>query len=216
MYISGVPLNGATSLVGEDGTTGSDIIQARRDAVVRMLPHVGMNPDIVFLVTNSPTHDRAWSNGTTDDDDRGGIAAKYDGKTITHRFYHKIPGMVAIHIDAESMTAAHEFGHAFSSYTNGFVTDLYRDGDVQFNRKVGRPIPNKFAGYRGKAYQSDKTRNALGGYPDNWKSYHSELVNSAQPALMDDYPNAIDPMLALHDKMTKAYIMDRIAAKVSR
>jgi hypothetical protein len=213
MYVWGVPPNGATSLVG---TVGGDIIKPRRDAVVRMLANVGMNPDIVFIVTNSRTHDRAWSFGTTDDDTRGGIAARYDGRKITHRFYHKIPGMVAIHVDAEEMTAAHEFGHAFSSYTNGFICDLYVDGDVQFNRKVGRPLPNKFAAYQGKTYRSDKMRAALGGYPPNWRSYHSELANLTRAALMDNFFEAAKPMLSLHDKITKAYIMDRIAAKVSR
>ena len=33
---------------------------------------------------------------------------------------------------------------------------------------------------------------------------------------MDDYHNTTEPMSCLHDKLTKAYIMDKIAAKVSR
>jgi hypothetical protein len=213
MYVWGLPPNRATSLVG---TVGGDIIKPRRDAVIRMLADIGMNPDIVFIVTNSRTHDRSWSIGTTDDDTRGGIKARYDGRKITHRFYHKFPGMVAIHVDADEMTAAHEFGHAFSSYTNGFICDLYVDGDVQFNRKVGRPLPNKFADYKGKTYRSDRMRAALGGYPPHWRSYHSELADSVRAALMDNFFWATKPMLSLHDKITKAYIMDRIAAKVSR
>jgi hypothetical protein len=118
------------------------------------------------------------------------------------------------------MTPAHEFSHAFSSYSNGFVTDLYRDSDlfchgtIVLNRKDGRPIPDDFAEYHGVTYLSDKTRNGL-GYGD-MTSYHSELVDPNQPALMDDYRSAVPSMTALHDKMTKAYIMDRIAAKVSR
>jgi hypothetical protein len=33
---------------------------------------------------------------------------------------------------------------------------------------------------------------------------------------MDDYHNTSLPKRCLHDKITKAYILDRIAAKVSR
>jgi len=169
-------------------------------------------------VSKSRTCTRSSALGTTDDDARGGISVKYDGGTITHRFYHKIPGMVAIHKNTADMTAAHEFSHAFSSYSNGFITDLYRDSDlychgtIVFNRKIGRPIPDNFAIYNNINYLSDKTRDSL-GYGD-LKSYNSELVDATVPALMDDYWGA--PITARHDRMTKAYIMDKVAAKVSR
>lgn len=216
IYVWGLEPNGAPCLVGEDGTPGSTIIIPRRNAVVGMLAYIGLNPDIVFLVTKSRTHNRASAYGTTDDDARGGIPAAYDGRTITHRFYHTIPGMAAIHTRSTTMTAAHEFGHAFSSYTNGFATDLYVDGGVEFNRKVGRPIPVNFATYQPVTYLSDKTRDSL-GYAADWNSYHSELADPARPALMDNFWLASGgPMLSLHDKMTKAYILDRVAAKVSR
>ena len=118
------------------------------------------------------------------------------------------------------MTAAHEFGHSFSSYTNGHIADLYHDRHLQgfqFNRKDGRPIPNDFAVYQGTTYLSDQTRGwADGGYPATWTSYHPEPTNAAQPALMDQYHAATRPKKCLHDKITKAYILDRIVAKVSR
>lgn len=114
------------------------------------------------------------------------------------------------------MTPAHEFGHAFSSYTNGFVTDLYVDGDVQFNRKVGRPVPDAFANYNGANYASDKARDSL-GYPANWTSYHSELADPASPALMDNFWYAKGgPLNSRHDRLTRNYLVDRILAKVSR
>jgi hypothetical protein len=220
MYVSGAMPNDATALVEEylDKEHLRKFIKPRRCAVVQMLSRVGMNPDIVFIVSKSPTHKTAWGWGTTDDCTRGGIASTYDGGTITHRFYHKTPGMVGLHVGSDSMTAAHEFGHAFSSYTekNGFVSDLYRDHDERFfNTKLGRPIPDIFADYKGITYRSDKVRDSR-GYGD-FQQYHSELVDSARLALMDDFwRTAGGPMLSVHDKMTKAFIMDRIAAKVSR
>lgn len=220
IYVYGLVANAATSLVGEDGTPGSTIIGPRRSEVPVMLKYIGLDPDIVFLVTRSSTHDRASAYGTTDDDSRGGIQAHYDGRIIYHRYFHTIPGMAAIHAQTNeannAMTAAHEFGHAFSSYTNGFITDLYVDGTAEFNRKVGRPIPPNFATYNATVFRSDPTRDSL-GYPANWQSYHSELVDSTRPALMDNfwYANG-GPMNALHDRLTKAYILDRVTAKVSR
>jgi hypothetical protein len=214
MYVSGLAPSASTSLVAEDNIPFSRFVLPRRDTVVGMLASIGMNPDIVYLVTKSPLYDLAHSWGTTDDDSRGGIASTYDGAPITHRFYHKIPGMVALNVVNDQMAAAHEFGHAFSSYTNGFATDLYLDGDPKFNRKVGRPIPDFFAEYHGINYPCDKQRNSLGYDPDCPTTYHPELADPAQPALMDNYHEG--GMLSRHDKITKAYVLDRVAAKVSR
>lgn len=216
-YVWGLVPNGATALVGEDGTSGSTIISPRRNAVVRMLKYIGYDPDIVFIVTNSTTHTRASAYGTTDDDSRGGVSVTWDGRPLVHRYYHRIPGMAAIHVTSSAMTAAHEFGHAFSSYSNGFVTDLYVDGTNAFNRRNGRrPIPTRFCEYNGRIYNSDLTRDSL-GYPSNWTSYHPELTDPARPALMDNYwLSSGSPLLSRHDKLTKAYVLDRIAAKVAR
>jgi len=218
VYLWGLPINDASSFVGEN-IDGSRFLWPRRDAVKAMLAHLGLNPDIVFLVSNSSSVDNAHSLPTTDDDQRGGIAATYDGRTFYHRYYHNYPGRSAIHTTSSIMTAAHEFGHSFSSYSNGHIADLNNDRPLngfQFNRKNGRPIPNDFAVYQGKTYLSDKTRGALGGYQPTWTSYHPEPTNAAQPALMDDYHNTTRPKKCLHDKITKAYILDRIVAKVSR
>jgi hypothetical protein len=214
MYVSGLAPTSSTSLVGEDPHPLTPYVVPRRDAVVAMLAAIGMNADVVFLVTQSATHIYARSCGTNDDDSRGGIATTCDGAPITHRFYHKTPGMVALNVINDQMDAAHEFGHAFSSYTNGFVTDLYRDGGALFNRKVGRPIPDFFAEYNGVNYLSDKQRNSLGYDPNCPTTYHPELADPAFPALMDDYHEGV--MSSRHDKLTKSYILDRVAAKISR
>jgi len=227
MYIWGLPINGASSFVGEDIISGSDYLLPRRDAVTAMLAYLGLNPDIVFLVSNSPSVKYAHSLATTDDDTRGGIAVTYDGQPMYHRYYHIYPGMSAIHALSPAippaqtvMTAAHEFGHSFSSYSNGHIADLYHDRPLtgfQFNRKVGRPIPYDFAVYKtAPPYLSDQARGALGGYPATWTSYHPEPTNAAQPALMDNFPKASPLTKCVHDKITKAYILDRIAAKVLR
>jgi hypothetical protein len=216
LYIWGPSASDTTALLAEDEMPGSTILIPRRDAVVRMLSLLDQNSDVVFIVGNSPTHKRASAFATTDDNTRSGIAAVYDGRQITHRFYHTIPGMAAIHTTSSAHTAAHEFGHAFSSYSNGFISDLYVDGDTQFNRKVGRPIPRVFCTYQGVSHLADQTRDTL-GYPKEWQSFHSELGDQQRPALMDNYWLASGgPLLAVHDKLTKAYILDRVAAKVSR
>jgi hypothetical protein len=220
MYLWGLASSAATSFVGEFGDWNDGFLKPRRAAVVDMLARIGMSPDVVFIVSkiSEAEYNTASALGMTDDDQRGGIAATFDGRRIVHRFYHKIPGMVAIHPGSQDMTAAHEFSHAFSSYSNGYITDLYRDNDlychgtVVLNRKLGRPIPTEFAKYNGKSYRSDMTRNSI-GY-DCLRSYNPEPTDQAALALMDDYWES--PMKARHDKLTKQFVMDRIAAKVSR
>ena len=219
-FVSGAPVDSTTCLVLEDPTKGSAIIEPRRDEVVRMLRHLDTNPDIVFIITQSTTHDRASAYAATDDDMRGGRAFQYDGAPFFHRWFHLIPGMAAIHMTSSAMTAAHEFGHAFSSYTNGFIDDLYVDGtSTAFNRKYGvppAPAPQNFASYDGMAYNSDPVRNGL-GYPASWSSYHAELADPANPALMDNFWKASGGNLSSrHDKLTKQFILDRIDAKATR
>ena len=215
MYVWGLAPGNATALIGEEDFTGTDIVVPRRDVVPAMLRSLNVNPDIVFIVSNSPTHMRASAYGTTDNDARGGDPFTYDGQRLFHRYFHTIPGMAGMHTTSDALTAAHEFGHAFSSYTNGFVTDLYVDGSADFNRKTGRPIPNVFATYKGVAYASDKTRDGL-GYPEDWISYHPGLVDPSQPALMDNYYFSDGYVTSKHDRITKRYTLDRIEAKVFR
>ncbi len=181
IYVWGLVANGATALVGEETISGTGIIIPRRAAVPRMLQYIGLDPDIVFVVTKSPTNMRASAFPASDDLARGGVTSTYDGQPFVHRYFHSIPGMAAIHATGStSLTGAHEFGHAFSAYPNAFITDLYVDGPPAFNRKSGRPIPGSFAEYNGTQYASDKLRDGL-SYPSGWTSYHGELADPNNP-----------------------------------
>lgn len=213
MYVSGLGPSNATSLAAE--TDFADIVEPRRAFVPAMLQTLGVDPDVVFVVSNSATHRRASAWGATDDDARGGIPFTCDGRLFCHRYYHRVPGMVALHTTSNAMTAAHEFGHAFSSYTNGFVTDLYVCGGAAFNRKAGRPIPPHFAHYRGTTYRTDRTGQS-GAHPPHALSYHSELIDPGQPALMDNFFFSSAGVGSRHDAITKRYLLDRIEAKALR
>ena len=121
-----------------------------------------------------------------------------------------------MHVTARSLTPAHEFGHAASSYDSGFITDLYvRNFVVQFNVRLGRPIPGNFATYNGTQFVSDPLRDGL-GYPAAWTSFHPELLAASFPALMDDYTTQSNPLVCRHDAITVAYLRDRLVAKIGR
>jgi hypothetical protein len=215
MYVWGLAPNSASALIGEEDFTGTGILVPRRNVVPAMLRHLGVNPDIVFIVSNSTINTRTSAYGTTDDDTRAGDPFVCDGRHMVHRYFHAIPGMAAIHTTSTALTAVHEFGHAFSSYTNGFVSDLYVDGDPEFNRKTGRPVPNTFAAYKGVVYAADKVRVGP-GYPQDWISYHPGLIDPARPAVMDNFWYSENGITSRHDRLTKRYILDRIEAKVYR
>lgn len=215
MYLWDLAPGNATALIGEEVDSGTGILVARRDVVPAFLRSLNVNPDIVFIISNSPTNRRASAYGTTDNDTRGGDPFTYDGRRLYHRYFHTIPGMAAMHTTSDALTAAHEFGHAFSSYTNGFITDLYVDGNTELNRKNGRPIPGVFATYKAVAYASDQTRDGLGD-PETSSSYHPGLADPAQPALMDNFYYSDGAVASKHDRITKRYTLDRIEAKVFR
>jgi hypothetical protein len=214
LYDDLVSLALPNALVAQDGS--SDILVPRRAVFSPFLATYSMNADVVYAVSASATHTRASAWFTTDDDTQPGVPFTLDGNQLVHRFYNTIPGTVAIHVTANSLTALHEFGHAISSYSNGKVLDLYVDSPAALNNKVGRPIPAGFCSYQGTTFSADPLRNGL-GYPPAWQSYHCELVDPACPAVMDNYwLSAKGPVACLHDAVTKAFIRDRVAAKVSR
>src|SRR5262245_58121392 len=53
IYVWGLPVESATSLVGEFGGPLTGFHKPRRDATVKMLANIGMNPDVVFIVTKT-------------------------------------------------------------------------------------------------------------------------------------------------------------------
>lgn len=205
----------ANSLVANDNVRGSSLLIARRSVVVQFLAQYRLTADIVFAVSASTQSTRASAWYTSDDDSSSGIPFMLDGVSYWHRQYCVIPGMIAIHYSATSVTALHEFGHAISSYTNGGITDLYVDSSPDLNCKRGRPIPVRFATYKSSLHQSDSNRDSL-GYPSNWTSYHCATLNG-EPALMDNYWQAHTlPEACRHDGITEQFIFERITAKINR
>jgi hypothetical protein len=194
-----------------------ELLEPRRDAFVPFLAKYQIAADVAYAVSASATNTRASAWFTTEDTTRGGTPFDIDGAPFTHWNYCTIPGTVAIHITATSVTALHEFGHAASSFTDGTVLDQYVDNTVGLNNKQGRPIPPVFGTLSGTAYNSDTARDSL-GYPAGWQSYHPQLVNPAVPSLMDNYwlaPGGV-PAVCRFDTLTRQYFYDRLRVKVSR
>jgi hypothetical protein len=215
IYDDGLPVAASNSLVAQDGV--SDTLVARRTFFKPLLANYGIQADVAYAVSASSSHTRASAWFTSDDDTQSGIPFTLNGNQgFYHRFYNVVPGTVAIHSTATSLTALHEFGHAISSYSNGKILDLYVDSAVGFNNLLGRPIPLTFCNYNGTGFASDPSRDGL-GYPPNWQSYHCALIDPACPAVMDNYwLSPKGPVACLHDSVTQAFIRDRMVAKVGR
>jgi hypothetical protein len=215
IYDDGLPVDASTSLVAQDSV--SDTLVARRTFFKPLLANYGVQADVAYAVSASSSHTRASAWFTTDDDTQPGVRFTLNGnQAFYHRFYNVIPGTVAIHSTATSLTALHEFGHAISSYSNGKILDLYVDSAAGFNNLLGRPIPPTFCNYNGTGFASDPSRDTL-GYPVNWRSYHCDLIDKACPAVMDNYWLSTKGSVAcLHDSVTEAFIRERMLAKIGR
>jgi hypothetical protein len=216
LFASGLPPVAENALVGEDSV--SDGLLARRDAFVPFLARHGLAADVAYAVSLSPTHSRASTFFTTDDDSRPGVGFTLDGVSLSHRFYNLIPGAIALHATASSLTALHEFAHALGSYSNGSIVDLYVDDGPGVNSKRGRPVPPTFARYNAEVFETAADRDGLGPYPWGWQSYQCERNDPAYPAIMDDYWMAPGgrSVACQHDRITRQFLMDRLRAKLSR
>lgn len=213
IFETGLAVTDANSLVEESDF--GQMISPRRDQYLPYLLRHSIHADVAYAISGSTRYSRASAYGTTDNTAGAGTPFVLDGVTRMHWHFPLIPGAVAMHVTANSLTPAHEFGHAASSYSSGFVTDLYVPNTaVNFNVRIGPPIPLLFATYDGTAYPSDPTRDGL-GY-GNWNSYHPGLVNTAAPALMDNYTTQANPLVCRHDAITRAYLRDRLIAKIGR
>ena len=213
---SGLPPADANALVAQDSE--SDLLIARRTVFRPFLAARNLDADVAYAVSKSNTHTRASAWFTSDDDTQGGVPFTFDGQTLAHRYQCLIPGTIAIHSSATSLTALHEFHHAISSYTNGSIVDLYVDSSPGLNCKTGRPIPPDFAVYNGVTMASDPVRDHL-GYPPSWQSYHCELHDPNLPAIMDNYwlaAPAADSNACQNDRITRQFVSDRVRAKLSR
>ena len=215
LFVADVPVEDPNSLVGQD--SDSNLLVARRNHFRPFLERYGLEADVAYAVSASASHTRASAWLTTDDDSRPGVAFLLDGVRLWHRYDNLVPGTIAIHASAESLTALHEFCHALSSYSNGKIVDLYVDNNPAVNCKRGRPIPPIFADYDGNQFRSDLTRDTL-GYPAHWQSYPCELHDPSYPAVMDNYWQSPDgvPEHCQHDVITRRFLSDRIRAKITR
>lgn len=213
----------AQALVAQDGD--SFLLIARRTQIRDYLQNgFGQTVDVAYAVSGSATHTRASAWFATDDPSNVGVAFALDGQNLVHCNNSFIPGTVAIHHTAQTLTAPHEFGHALSSYQNGMVVDLYIDNGPAVNCKVGvRPIPPSFGSYAAYALSSDATRSCI-GYPANWTSYHCERVGIQVggpdlPAIMDNYYLACAGYTSEeceNDVVTRYFLRDRLRAKINR
>lgn len=207
------------ALVEEDKT---NIISPRRDLFNSFTGAYQVFTDVSFALSGSATHTRSSAWFTTDDISKPTVSFTYDGITHTHGRFASIPGTVALSTTAGGLTALHEFGHASSDFNDGMIDDLYVDGvtsGLEINKKARAkstdPIPTSFANYNSTSYNSDQTRDGL-GYTVNWTSYHCELQDASRPNMMDNFWLADDPRRCRLDKLTYAWLTDRLGAKVFR
>jgi hypothetical protein len=211
----------ATSLVHE---IAPNLMETRRAQLAGFLSGYGAEADVVMIAHGSTTHDRATAWFTSDDTARAGTAFTYDGVARTHRHFWTVPGSAAIptSVDTTGLTPLHEFGHASSDFTDGMVIDLYVDdtrAGFVVNKKMRAQatdaVPTTFATYNGTTYDADQSRDGL-GYPAGWRSYHPELVDGTRPNMMDNYWQTPEHQRCRLDRLTYAWLSDRLRAKVNR
>lgn len=218
LFTPGLPAVDANGLVAEQDPGLGELISCRRTVVRPFLARFGLDADIVFAISASTTHTHATAWDTTDDNSRSGVPFVLDGVTLYHRHHAVVPGTIALHVTDRDVTPLHEFQHAMGSYTNGQIADLYHPHGYALNKRQGRPIPVDFSTYEGTAYPSDPSRDGI-GYSTGWTSYHCELHFPSAPALMDNYylaPPPLSPLDCENDRITRAFLHDRLRAKINR
>jgi hypothetical protein len=215
MFATGLQADDAHAFAAQDGV--SNLLIARRNAICDFLVSQNIIADVVYAISASASHQRASAWFTSDDDTRTGVPFTLDGAALCHRHFYSTPGTIAMHHTANSLTAPHEFQHAMSSYTNGKLVDLYVDSPQELNNKNGPPIKTSFCTVNATRFLSDLTRGPL-GYPPTWRSFHCELHDPANPAIMDNYwlaPGGV-PEVCQNDMVTRNFVRDRLLAKIAR
>jgi hypothetical protein len=216
LFHPGLPAEEQFAFVAEDDSS-DELLVARRTAIRDFLLDEDIVADIVYAISGSLTHTRASAWFTSDDDTSPGVPFTIDGVSMHHRQRYLIPGTIGMHFTTSSLTAPHEFQHAISSYSNGMIVDLYVDSPPAINNKRGRPIPEAFATQNSVGLKSDPNRGSL-TYPPTWSSYHCEIHDPGNPAIMDNYylaPGGVSEVCQ-NDKVTRTFIVDRILAKMGR
>ncbi len=109
----------ASSLVAED--QNSDSLSPRQGAGAAFLAGFRdegrpVKADVLIAVTASSTHKRCSSYYTCDDATSDGVDFTFNNFAWRGDAYKNIqPGITALHVEADSVTALHEFSHAASS-----------------------------------------------------------------------------------------------------
>jgi len=196
-----------------------NIARPRQPEIAAYLAARSLDCDVALVLQGSLDFTRASARFTVDSFADGVVQFDYDGRKFKHGRATEWPGTATVSFFSFdiSHTPLHEFGHAASEVKNGQVTDLYHDtlngAPLVVNKKSRRPIPTNFAAYNRRRFNSDKSRNHL-GYDTGWSSYHPELRHTDEPNLMDDYWQAhSDPRQCTFDRLTYAWLADRIKAK---
>jgi len=216
LFHTGLPADGMFSFVAEDDVS-DEMLVARRNAIRDFLLTEGIVADVVYGISGSLTCTRASAWFMSDDDASPGVAFTIDGTLMHHRHRYLIPGTIGMHFTAASLTAPHEFQHAISSYTNGMIVDLYVDSPPGVNNKHKRPIPTVYGTQNAVTLNSDLTRGSL-TYPPAWTSFHCEIHDPSNPAIMDNYylSSAGVPEVCQNDTITRTFVVDRVLAKAGR
>lgn len=176
-----------------------------------------LRADVAFAVTASATHDRCSALPTFDDNSAPGRSFTVDNRQMVHRHGNKLPGAVALHVTADTLTALHEFSHAASSWNNGMITDLYQPAEG-LNKRRGQPFPGTFCVYENQAFAVAPDRGGGIPYPPGSDYVHSELADPAFPAVMDNYSLAGGGQWqkCRHDKLTRRFLLDRVQSIMAR
>ena len=223
------PVN-KNALVADADIAEEDFLEPRLDKLVPYLDQQSVSADVVFLLSGE---DGAHAVGRpTNDDLAQTTGLEYDGVRRPQGHGTAVPGCVVLPLniieEEFDPTVLHEFCHAAASADQGRVIDLYNDeedgsGELFINkrwRKKGAAgdipaIPGGFVTALGTDFRSDKKRNGV-GYDTTWTSYHPETKEKKRLSLMDDYTFPGNGTKCRLDKLTSAWLTERLRAKLNR
>lgn len=190
--------------------------------------------DVVFILTGSRQSQRPSAKPGVGDRHKPYNIFSIEISSLSRQYRHchwpVHPGTVAFHFADRAFTAVHEFTHAVSTYNanhendaydrDGIITDLYVDNQYGINKRFPRSMPpiKYFAHYikdkRKTLHRID--RKSL-THPPDWDSYHCAKAEKRLPAIMDNYLYASQDMhKCRHDTITRQFVLDRVAARMSR
>jgi hypothetical protein len=188
------------------------------------LQREGLAPDVVYVVHDVAAHPRPTAVPGIDDLTGPKRTLLVDGKPRVIGAFARSPGAVALSAGADQSlpTAMHEFGHAASDASSGWVMDLYDDkppGSTTINKKRRPPgttaLPATFGVCDGESFTTAPDRWPGKGY-GTWLSYHPSRVEAGQPNLMDNYGAAADKRRCRFDRLTLKWLGARLDFKMAR